>query len=382
MHAIVELVLTIACFFIEGYASMNEKSIDLVIFKSGKIADESVKWFYSFLNIGLLVVHLFLQFLYWDYHVKEMFVINIFSLLLYVLFYFAIKKKKYKLYVMMVYLEVLAHSSIATTIIGWPAGFQLWLIALTCAYFFQTLVYEDVFSPEKLSWILTAVNIFVFFGLLLDSRFGTLPFVRNIYSGDDYFVFHVFNCIVTFFVVILFSSMFVKGIITKNNELNKEAVVDKVTGLFNRLGLIRFIENSGFKESDDFTVAIMDIDNFKSINDTYGHAAGDAALKFVGAKLNDMISNHTLACRWGGDEFLFIELGENHSETLYNTLQKLREEISNSTIVVGDTMFSIKVSAGIASFEEGDTMDKVFYKADKALYESKASGKDRVTKEG
>ena len=133
------------------------------------------------------------------------------------------------------------------------------------------------------------------------------------------------------------------------------------------------------KEINEFTVAIMDIDNFKSINDTYGHAAGDAALKFVGAKLKDRLSKHTLACRWGGDEFLFLELGENHSETLYNTLQKLREEISHSTIVVGDTMFSIKVSAGIASFEEGDTMEKVFYKA---LYESKAAGKDRVTKEG
>jgi diguanylate cyclase (GGDEF)-like protein len=244
------------------------------------------------------------------------------------------------------------------------------------------LVYDGLFSPEKLSWILTAVNLIVFFALLLDSRFRTLPFVRNIYSGEDYFVFHFFNCIVTFFVVILFSSMFVKGIMAKNNELNKEAVVDKVTGLFNRLGLIRFVENSGFKDIDDFTVAIMDIDNFKSINDTYGHAAGDAALRFVGAKLQNMINDHMLACRWGGDEFLFVELSENHSETLYNTLQELREEIAHSTIVVGETMFSIRVSAGLASFEEGDTMEKVFYKADKALYESKAAGKDRVTKEG
>lgn len=382
MHAIVELVLTIACFFIKECVSMNEKSIDLVIFKGGKFAEESVKWFFSFLNIGLLIVHSFLQLLYWDYHVKEMFVINIFSLLLYVLFSFAIKRKRYKLYVLMVYLEVLLHSAIATTVIGWPAGFQLWLIALTCAYFFQTLVYDGLFSPEKLSWILTAVNLIVFFALLMDSRFGTLPFVRNIYSGEDYFVFHFFNCIVTFFVVILFSSMFVKGIMAKNNELNKEAVVDKVTGLFNRLGLIRFVENSGLKEINEFTVAIMDIDNFKSINDTYGHAAGDAALKFVGAKLQNMINDHMLACRWGGDEFLFVELSENHSETLYNTLQELREEIAHSTIVVGETMFSIRVSAGLASFEEGDTMEKVFYKADKALYESKASGKDRVTKEG
>ena len=113
---------------------MNEKSIDLVIFKNGKFAEESVKWFFSFLNIGLLAVHSFLQFLYWNYQVKEMFVINLFSLLLYVLFSFAIKRKRYKLYVLMVYLEVLLHSAIATTVIGWPAGFQLWLIAILDSY--------------------------------------------------------------------------------------------------------------------------------------------------------------------------------------------------------------------------------------------------------
>jgi len=361
---------------------MKDKNLKLLVFMMNKIDPESVRWFFAFLNTGLLLIHLLLQFVYWYFDTKVMSVVNIFSVLLYLSMYPLLHRKMYKSFILIIYFEVLIHAIFGVIVIGWPAGFQLWLIALSCAYFFTTLVFEGTFSPEKLSWILTSISAAVFFALLLDSRFGGLSFVRMAYSGEDYFVFHFLNCAVTYFVVMFFSSMFVKGIVAKNNKLNEEAVIDKVTGLFNRLGLMKFIENSNFDKFNNYSVSIMDIDNFKSINDTYGHAAGDAALKFVGSKLKDKLDNSTVVCRWGGDEFLFIEFGDNHHEKLYNILEELREEISHSTIVVGNTLFSIKISAGIATCEEGDTREKVFYKADKALYESKASGQDRITKEG
>ncbi|MCR4781629.1 MAG: GGDEF domain-containing protein [Lachnospiraceae bacterium] len=272
------------------------------------------------------------------------------------------------------------HSSLATVILGWPAGFQLWLLALSCAYFFPTLVFEEYINPEKLSWFLTGLSAATFFVLLFHSRFGSDALMSDIIlSGEVYFYFHLFNCVVTYFVVMFFSAMFVKGMISTANKLSEYANFDNTTGLYNRNGLGEILKTRSF-EGDEYSISIMDIDDFKSINDTYGHKAGDAALKYVGTLLNELIDEDRALCRWGGDEFLFVQTGKNSFEQLYDTLEKLRIEIENSNIVVGDTIFHITISAGVAKGDKNFDMDEALECADRVLYQSKANGKNCIKK--
>ncbi|HHQ48339.1 MAG TPA: GGDEF domain-containing protein [Acidobacteria bacterium] len=140
---------------------------------------------------------------------------------------------------------------------------------------------------------------------------------------------------------------------------------DPLTGLHNRRGLRRFLSEAG----DATGVLIyLDVDHFKSINDRWGHVAGDACLRRVGDGLREVFRNEDGKFRMGGDEFLVVAPGLAPEEAR-ERIERLRRMLARS--VEGQP--AIGVSAGIAPFTPGTPMDEVLASADHAMYEDKGA---------
>lgn len=166
----------------------------------------------------------------------------------------------------------------------------------------------------------------------------------------------------------------VKSLRDSNEALQEESHIDPLTGLYNRNMLrINYPEYKNRK----LIVTLLDIDDFKKINDVYGHDTGDVALRELSEVLAGTFTN-TDCYRYGGDEFLLIRLDENWSQ--FN-LEMIRARSLLTKVVLGPEKLPLHISAGYVSGTTGNGEDlrSMFHLADEMLYESKRLGKNRVT---
>ena len=344
-----------------------------------RIDPKLIQRFFFTLDFALLITHLMLQFVYYGIGSTVLFSMNILSLATYLFLIIVLKNKQYPIFVLVVYIEVLFHAIIATLVTGWPANFQLWLIALTCSYFFPSLVFEKKIDTERISFVFAIISAIAYFAVLAYSHYGKIWPIMLFLPADACFALTVMNSIIAFIVVIMFSSNFAKGLLGSNKKLSVYANFDQLTGLYNRYGIQAIITDVYHDFQDlEYSVAIFDIDNFKSINDIYGHVAGDVALKAIGEELLGMIGGDKLFCRWGGDEFTVIVIGGNHEERITDCLEMLRKRVMNMELKANGESFNITISCGIAYHRAGETRNQSFYRADKVLYEAKARGKNQI----
>lgn len=164
-----------------------------------------------------------------------------------------------------------------------------------------------------------------------------------------------------------------------NEELQQMADTDELTGLYNRRmldKLVRIAINQTKHSNVNMVLGIIDIDNFKNVNDTYGHAEGDEVLKIISAEIKESVDSipGAICGRWGGEEFLFllpnISLGDGSE-----LMEKTRIHISESDLgIVGHKT----VSMGITQFSREEDAEVIFERADKALYVAKTTGKNKI----
>lgn len=165
----------------------------------------------------------------------------------------------------------------------------------------------------------------------------------------------------------------------QNIIMDRLSKIDPLTDLYNHK---TFHEYLGWlidhQQSNPFPMhlAILDIDNFKKVNDSYGHWVGDIALKQVAAELLRQIGTDDFAARYGGEEFAVI-LTAKSAEEARVTMERIREGIAQASIAEmgGNT---VTVSIGMHEYCGTDTKSQVFQSADDALYEAKKSGKNKV----
>ena len=133
------------------------------------------------------------------------------------------------------------------------------------------------------------------------------------------------------------------------------------------------IEQAIATNQSTFSVVLIDLDHFKQINDTYGHSTGDRVLQqfstFIGRNLRDP----DMLTRWGGEEFLIITLNTDTPGCLAIT-ERLQEDMKQVVFPVPKVTFS----GGIATYQSGDTLESLIKRADYALYQAKASGRNRL----
>ena len=155
-------------------------------------------------------------------------------------------------------------------------------------------------------------------------------------------------------------------------SLEGEAKIDPLTNIYNKRFLLYFLE-SLIKKGNAFSIAFVDLDNFKSVNDTYGHLKGDCVLKELATILKNNFRKEDCVARFGGEEFIVVAIGME-KQSLCNKFDRIRKKISSMTLCD----LNITFSTGVAEFKEGDTIKSILSRADSYLYKAKELGKNRV----
>lgn len=165
-------------------------------------------------------------------------------------------------------------------------------------------------------------------------------------------------------------------------ELKESAEKDALTGMKNRFWFNKsFYSEYGNKLSEGGSLAVlMDIDDFKNINDTYGHPAGDVVLKGVSDIIRGCLKDCRNICRWGGEEF-FVFISECDMPSAADICERIRREIENTAYSYGSVQIRATVSVGAVYIEKDGiiNIEKVLYEADRQMYLSKTRGKNRVS---
>jgi len=166
-------------------------------------------------------------------------------------------------------------------------------------------------------------------------------------------------------------------------KLEKLALSDALTGLSNRRCLAAALQRAleGFDQGGSpFFLLYLDIDDFKRVNDTHGHAAGDQVLAAVARTLQTCLRAGDIVARWGGEEFVILACGERSGAL--RLAEKCLGLIASTTVHSGSSCIAVTASIGIAYVQDGDTPESLLCRADQMLYNSKLRGKNRATDPG
>lgn len=322
----------------------------------------------SFLGIHLFIINVFQQ-----CGVTPMVRFNIFSVIFYVFMCYAAHKQWFRLYAIGVYLEVMLHMFLAVIFTGWDNGFQSTILGMNVLGFYA----EYVGRRLKVKQI--PMLPFCFTGMLV----YLASYIYVHFNGYTYqlpeeasFWLTIIWAIITFVITIVVLQIFVLIVNSSEVKLEHQMSHDKLTGLPNRYYFSNYIEKINRTESlDCYWIAIADVDDFKRINDTYGHNCGDYVLSTIASLFGE--NKDVLCCRWGGEEFIFISHGQNDGDG-FNYLEKLRHEVEDFEFRFNGIKFHVNVTMGMAIYNQKHSIDSWISTADGKLYEGKMNGKNKV----
>jgi diguanylate cyclase (GGDEF)-like protein len=166
--------------------------------------------------------------------------------------------------------------------------------------------------------------------------------------------------------------------VDRTERLRTEAGTDALTQLPTRrqgMDLIRPLMKLADRHGQSLSVAMLDLDHFKNLNDRFGHMIGDAVLRHVGAILAENFRSEDVAVRWGGEEFVLALFGANRASAV-ERLQQVLDEVQRSVIVDPEALARVTFSAGVAEHRrDAMNLDQLLEAADAALYAAKAAGR-------
>jgi diguanylate cyclase len=172
----------------------------------------------------------------------------------------------------------------------------------------------------------------------------------------------------------------VRDLESELRRLSDEVSTDALTQVANRRGLMQAFDDERTRHVDEaapLAVGLIDIDNFKKLNDSLGHAAGDVALKTLAARVKQSLRPLDHVARFGGEEFVVLLPGVALSDA-QQTLTRLQRQLSASLFMHEGREVFVTFSAGVTTYRAGEALDAALERADQALYEAKRTGKNRT----
>jgi diguanylate cyclase (GGDEF)-like protein len=166
----------------------------------------------------------------------------------------------------------------------------------------------------------------------------------------------------------------------ENKRLRRLSVTDPLTGAYNREFLAQYLPKATKDCSDrgrPLSVAMIDVDHFKAVNDRFGHDIGDRVLAEVARRLRNATREEDLVVRYGGEEFLVL-FPCSEVETAKQVAERMRERLAGQPFVIDDASLQVKVSIGVAQMRTSESSDLLLRRADHAMYRAKENGRDRV----
>lgn len=323
--------------------------------------------------IFCLFAHVYMTTLFALWQQWSLLYINLFSITVYMLAFFLIAKRKYTLVGIMISLEVSIYAAVMSVTIG--------IASFTVGYYILIIIMQFIipFGQAKGRAVLVGVTflgtaVCLFFDMMLLPLMDLGPLLFRMVA--------ISNILIIFFgtIVELYIGDVVKQVIARVNEeqmqeLTSQANTDALTGLFNRRYADLFFNKLPENETP-YLVAMIDIDNFKKVNDTYGHGVGDEVLQYLAQFLKERLRKTDLIFRWGGEEFVIL-LANVDLEVGHKVLDGLRKEVSSRMVETSAQPIPMTVTIGVANLDKKDPMGSVD-RSDQKMYQGKTSGKDRV----
>ncbi|WP_199698229.1 GGDEF domain-containing protein [Dehalobacter sp. 12DCB1] len=242
--------------------------------------------------------------------------------------------------------------------------------SFTIAYVFFLLIIVSYILDGWYRNTIIAVIILAFMGVHTYSRY--FPERIPVLDSDSFFVDQLIQVPIVLLLSFLVVRYFADAYYQTNRRLMQLAHFDELTGLLNRRNFNEILQKQFESGNHNGHLIMLDVDNFKMINDKEGHLAGDDGLKHLGAILRQYFDNgKNMISRWGGDEFIIIYFGESgHVETVLEQVKKeFKEYVKNIEPMVDITF-------GIAPLQGCQTPNDVLAKADQVMYEKKREKKN------
>ncbi|MDR1210277.1 MAG: GGDEF domain-containing protein [Clostridiales bacterium] len=337
--------------------------------------------YYHFLSMSMLsamavVPHIVYVVYFWIEGAPPLTVSHGISVLVYVFTYALLRRGYYKTASVVLSMEVVVSSLVMIYYVGTEAQSQFFMLLVAIAHM-------TVLKFVNKDRMLVMLILFAcFFGSFFIGSFAEPVYASTVDDGLKYFnVDFIFLAT----VVILSTEKFVGNMTelsqeNKLTELEKQANIDPLTGLYNRRFATEFfnkIRRGG--PIANIELAMIDIDDFKLINDTYGHANGDKALVALSATLKSSLRQSDYVFRWGGEEFL-IAMVNTDSESAFRVADTIRQRIEKNVINLDGREASFTITVGLSRLEPRQ-IDQSIIRCDKNLYKGKRAGKNQVVAE-
>ena len=321
-----------------------------------------------------MIVHIVLFAVFLSYGVSFYSYVNIGSVCMYAIALIWHHKKRYKVTMALVTLEVIIYATLYIYFSG--------VTTYIAGYYLVILVMHSImpYAIDR-NRIITNFGIIVLAVLLV--AYGAFSQSTITISENLRPIITILNVTIQFTasIILLYLGQIIRLIINHINqlrvlELSDLANTDPLTGLFNR----RYADMYFTKVINDkdilYCVAMMDIDDFKQVNDTYGHDCGDEVLVFLSNFFSQNLRSSDMLFRWGGEEFLMVLMNVDVA-TAYVILDKLRQRLSEAVIQTKAAPVSITVTIGVALLDKNNHTQSI-KKCDDNLYTGKKSTKNIV----
>jgi len=285
-------------------------------------------------------------------------------------------------------ITLLANDKISDRYASYLISFPLFIMMLY-------LIYSGGVANTGFLWIFIVPIVFLYLhglksGLILLSVFlGSILLI--LFMPNDALLIATYSSelkiriILVFVLAILLASVYEYFNEVLFNEirymaykLESIANEDQLTQIYNRRGILHFIQISREKQISPYGIILCDIDYFKKFNDTYGHEIGDKVLIHIAHTIQQSIDRQGVVARWGGEEFLIFLPLKTQKET-YNIANKIRQNIIKNPLILDDMTLKVTVSMGYtATSDLSIDTDDIIQKADKYMYEAKEAGRDCI----
>lgn len=331
----------------------------------------SIKKLTWWVNTALLAVVLFMTFAYAYYGVTYMVYHSIPTVVIYVVLYWFIHKEKLDLYTWGVYVLITLYMIAATVCVGFSAGFQMYCTSLIPLSFYMEYLAYALHTRKANAVVTSLLLVIAYFAC---SGYALLR--GPVYTLDNVFLFRcmVGNSLGVFAFLIGYTALVNKMVRRSEDQLSEMAHKDQLTGLFNRYYIMTYLDELYQKMPPAQWTAMVDIDGFKGINDTYGHHGGDYVLKTLANIMREVCTGCVIA-RWGGEEFLIVTDGSAQDPAV---LETLRRTVAERAFVFEEQHIPVSITIGASRYEEGQSIDHWVQSADRKLYVGKNSGKNQV----
>ncbi|MBQ8246142.1 MAG: GGDEF domain-containing protein [Lachnospiraceae bacterium] len=295
-----------------------------------------------------------------------------------------VKKKRYVVTTIITYVEIISFVLITTFSIGTIMRFNLYCLAVVPGIFYLTSTIKAFKGRTLLPFLCSIFAMLTFVTSLLFELVHKPLFVVEPSVTTQ--LVEIFNVIIVFIMMIIFSLLFTwemknnsAALEKRNQQLQQFANRDPLTKLPNRRSMMQVLNVSMHELQRDnapFSVILGDIDDFKKINDNYGHDAGDKVLVMVANTITSQLRDCDSVCRWGGEEILIIIKGD--LEAAKNIAERIRLNISSSKVEHGGQTMRVTMTFGVAQAKAGDRIEHLIQQADNRLYYGKGHGKNQV----